>query len=184
MRSSLILILILFVNYQTIAQSKTETEQWVKNKFTKWSIIDSRVSKSELNSQFITGGYQEKPISLMFNGCNTIFKTHYKSILSRYESNISYEFNYGDVKTVEWINYDNTDYLVIVTGKSLVKCKSIEKEEFSNGKNTGELDITYIDRCIIAFNTLGEDDFKNRMLKAFNHLKSFCSPSKIQKEVF
>jgi hypothetical protein len=169
----------LLVNMSLYSQSKLETENWIKSKFNKWKITDTRTTYSGVIGGIVTGGSSEKPISLSFINCSLIFKSKFNfySPPSIGQENNTYSLNIGDIEKVEWIknkvNY--TTYLVVVTKKSLVKKTSVSQND------SEEL---YVDRCIIAFNTEGEENFEERMLKAFNHLRSLCPTTKKNQEVF
>jgi hypothetical protein len=178
-----LVILLTSIHYIN-AQSKVETTDWIINKFKKWKVVDSRIGYSELGT--ITGGTSEVPISLSFMNCSMFFKSNYSYIMSSssYEE-ITYSFNFGDVDKIEWVRAYDNDLLIISTKRKLVKQVFISKSKYSFDKSkTDGPTIRYIDRCIIAFDTDGEDDFKSRMIKALNHLQSFCSPTKKLKEVF
>ena len=166
------------MSFPSFSQTKVETENWIKSKFIKWKVTDNRIEYSNGIDGFVTGGSTEKPISLSFINCSLIFKTEYNNLFSSAsKGNNSYSLNIGDIENVEWINskLNNTTNLVIVTKKSLVKVTNIDQ----NGSDT-----SYIDRCVIAFNTEGEENFKERMLKAVNHLRSFCPKPIKNKEAF
>jgi hypothetical protein len=146
-------------------------------------VTDSRIGYSDNGT--ILGGNTEEPLSLSIINCNMVFKTNYSNIMSSgsYDK-ITYTLNVGDINKVEWVKAYNNDLLVISTKKSLVKESTVEKKtpwESSTYKNPS---IKYIDRIIISFNTYGEDDFKNRILKAYNHLRTFCKPTKQEAEAF
>jgi hypothetical protein len=166
------------------AQSKAETTEWIISKFKKWKVVDSRIGYSELGT--ITGGTSEVPISLSFVNCNMTFKSNYSYIMSSSSyDEITYSFNFGDVDKLEWVRAYDNDLLIISTNGRLVKQVFVPKSKYSFEKSkSDETTIKYIDRCIIAFDSKGEDDFKSRMIKALNHLQSFCPPTKSVKEIF
>jgi hypothetical protein len=166
------------------AQSKAETTNWVINKFKKWKVADSRIGYSEMGS--ITGGTSEVPISLSFVNCNMVFKSSYSYIMSTSSyDEITYSFNFGDVDKIEWVRAYDNDLLIISTTGRLVKQVFYTKYKYDFEKSSSDGPTTkYIDRCILAFDTNGEDDFKSRMIKALNHLQTFCTPTKKIKEVF
>jgi hypothetical protein len=184
MKKLIFLVYLISLSLLGFAQTKAETTNWILSKFKKWKVIDTRIGYSELGT--VIGGTSEIPLSLSFLNCNLIFKSNLSYIASSgsYEE-ITYSFNFGDVDNIEWVKLYNNDLLIISTRKNLVKSTSISKSKYSFEENNNrETSTKYIDRCIIAFNTNGEDDFKSRMLKALNHLKTFCSPTKRQKEAF
>jgi hypothetical protein len=182
----ILIFIILFLGqcYIIDAQSKSETISWISTKFNKWKVADSRIGYTEFGT--ISGGTSEVPLSLSFINCNLVFKTDYSYIGSSGVSTVNtYTLNLGDVDKIEWIHLYNNDLLVISTTKKLVKEFSVEKNLLSyDTKSATSTNTRYIDRCIIAFDTDGENDFKARMLKAFNHLRTFCSPTKQANEVF
>jgi hypothetical protein len=165
-------------------QTKAETIDWILGKFRKWKIVDTRIGYTELGT--VSGGTSEIPKSLVFNSCNMIFKSEYNYILSSSSfEEITYSFNFGDVDNIQWIHAHNIDLLVISTIGKQVKQVSITKSNYAFEKSKQEEPtIKYIDRCIIAFDTDGEDDFKARMIKALRHFQSFCPASKKIKEAF
>lgn len=164
-------LVFIFLSISMFSQTKVETEAWIKDKFNIWKITDNR----DLSALGITGGSSEKPLSLTFVNCNLTFKTQYNEYLLISPTYKTYTLNIGNINEINWVKYKNTNYLVIVTNKSLVKYTSVYK---------GVTDITYIDKCIIAYNVDGEDDFQARMLKAFNHLRSMCPKINKKKEIF
>lgn len=165
------------------AQSKSETISWISAKFNKWKVADSRIGYTDFGT--ISGGTSEVPLSLSFINCNLVFKTDYSYITSSGGSTVNtYTLNIGDVDKIEWIHAYKNDLLVISTTKKLVKEYSVKNLLSYDTKSATTTNTRYIDRCIIAFDTDGENDFKARMLKAFNHLRTFCSPTKQANEVF
>lgn len=183
MKKGLSLFALVFLQYFCFSQTKIETTSWLTSKYNKWKITDNR---PYYQNGVIVGGTTEKPISISFVNCTMTIKTNSFYYLSSgvYDVN-TYSLNIGDISNIEWVNSDNTDYLVITTAGSQVKKTIVTKSKYSfNEKESSDYDEKYFDRCIIALNTTGENDFSSRMLKAFNHLRSFCTPSKKEKEVF
>ena len=179
MKKNIMTFIFILVSMSLYSQSKLETENWIKSKFNKWKITDTRDTYSDVIDGIVTGGTSEKPISLNFINCSLIFKSkfNYYSPPSIGLEDNTYSLNIGDIEKVEWIknkvNY--TTYLVVVTKKSLVKKTSVSQYDSED---------LYIDRCVIAFNTEGEENFEERMLNAVNHLRSFCPKPIKNKEVF
>jgi hypothetical protein len=179
MRNYALTLFIILMSFSSFSQTKVETENWIKSKFIKWKVTDTRNTYSDVIDGIVTGGTSEKPISLNFINCSLIFKSkfNYYSPPSIGLEDNTYSLNIGDIEKVEWIknkvNY--TTYLVVVTKKSLVKKTSVSQYDSEN---------LYVDRCVIAFNTEGEENFEERMLKAVNHLRSFCPKTIKNKEAF
>jgi hypothetical protein len=182
MKKVILFFYLLGISVIGFSQSKAETTNWILSKFKKWKVNDTRIGYSEMGT--VIGGTSEIPLSLSFINCNIVFKTKFTYITSSgsYEE-ITYSFNFGDVDKIEWVNIYNNDLLIISTSKNLVKSTSVSKSKYSF-EESGEISTKYIDRCIIAFDTKGEDDFKSRMIKALNHQTTYCFPSKQKKEIF
>jgi hypothetical protein len=171
-----ITILFFLISTSLFSQTKKETEDWVKSKFNKWKITDTR-TEYKVDGVVVDNPHSEKPLSLTIIGCNLTLKTQYYNYLVLAPTYKTYSLNIGNIEEVKWVKFNDTDYLVINVKKSTVKLTSVYKED---------KDIMYVDGCIISFKTDGEEDFEARMLKAFNHLRSFCPNPKIvkKKEVF
>jgi hypothetical protein len=166
MRNFIFTFIILSTPFFSFSQTKIATEEWIKGKFNKWKIADVRSLENSMS------GHSEKPTSLSFNNCYLILKTKFTYFSSPSSPDYrTYKLNIGDVEEYKWIKYKHTNYFVIITSKSQV--------QLTTGSEN-----SYIDRCVIAFNVDGEDDFEQRMLKAFNHLKRFCKPTIKAKETF
>lgn len=184
MKKSILLFILLNSSMLCLAQSKIETSEWIIGKFNKWKVVDSRINK-EYGA--VGRGTMETPLSLSIVNCNFVFKSKLSYVLGGQNStDKAYSFNFGDVETIEWINVYGTELLIIITKGRLVKETSFSKNEYNLNSNQGTSSpsIRYIDRCIIGFDTYGEDDFKARMIKALHHLQTFCSPTPKPKEVF
>lgn len=166
MKKYILAVALVFSSIPTFSQTKIETEEWIKGKFNKWKITNVRSEDNSIN------GSSEKPISLTFSNCYLTLKTKLTYFLAPSSPNfITYKLNIGDIEEFKWVKYNYTNYFVIITKKSQVQV-------------TTGLEESYIDRCVIAFNIEGEDDFEQRILKAFNHLKKMCPISIRQKETF
>lgn len=174
MKSIKLTIVFIFMSMSLFSQTKKETEDWIKSKFIKWKISDTRTEYKD-NGVIIDYSHTEKPLSLTIIGCDLTFKTQYNYYLSLTPTYNTYTLNIGNIEDVKWVKFKGTNYLVIDVVKSTVKLTSVYKES---------KDISYIDKCIFSFKIDGEDDFEARMLKAFNHLRSFCPKIIKKKEVF
>ena len=164
----------IFISTSLFSQTKKETEDWIINKFNKWKISDTRTEYKD-NGVIIDYSYTEKPLSLSINGCDLTFKTQYNYYLSLTPTYKTYSLNIGNIEKIEWVKVKGTTYLVIDVKKSTVKLTSVYKES---------KEIAYVDKCVLSFRTDGEVDFEARMLKALNHLRSFCPKINSKKEVF
>jgi hypothetical protein len=92
-----------------------------------------------------------------------------------------YSFNFGDVKNIEWIKAYDNNLLIITTNGRVIKQTIYSKNVLSLDNNKNNSPTTkYLDKCIIAFDVYGEEDFKSRMIKALNHFQTFCSPSTLR----
>lgn len=182
MKKILIILVLYVINVSGYCQTKAETAEWIIGKFRKWKVTDARYYYS---NGMIRGGTTEVPNSLSFVNCEMIFKSRERSIQSADSfSDLVYSFNFGDVKSVEWINAYDNNLLVITTNGRVIKQSIYSKKEYSLDNNNNSPTIKYLDKCIIAFDVYGEEDFKSRMVKALNHFKTFCTPSTKAKEVF
>lgn len=164
----------IFISTSLFSQTKKETEDWIINKFNKWKISDTRTVYKD-NGVIIDYSHTEKPLSLSINGCGLTFKTQYNYYLSLAPTYKTYSLNIGNIEKIEWVKVKGKTYLVIDVKKSTVKLTSVYKDS---------KDIAYIDKCVLSFRTDGEVDFETRMLKALNHLRSFCPKINSKKEVF
>jgi hypothetical protein len=183
MKKIFIILVLCVIHISGYCQTKAETAEWIIGKFKKWKVPDARYNYS---NGTLMGGTTEVPNSLSFINCEMTFKSresYLLSIDSYYD--LVYSFNFGDVKSVEWIKAYDNNLLVITTNGRVIKQSIYSKKEFSldNNKNSAPT-IKYLDKCIIAFDIYGEDDFKSRMVKALYHFQTFCSPSIKAKEVF
>ena len=183
MKKILIILVLYVINVSGYCQTKAETAEWIIGKFKKWKVGDARYHYS---NGTIMGGTNKFPNSLSFVNCEMIFKSTERSVFSvdSYDD-LVYSFNFGDVKNIEWVNAYDNNLLVITTNGRVIKQSIYSKKEYSldNNKNSSPT-IKYLDKCIIAFDVYGEEDFKSRMVKALNHFQTFCTPSIKVKEVF
>jgi hypothetical protein len=183
MKKALFLVIIMFLINGTFAQSKSETISWIVSKFNKWKVVDQRGSIFQTDR--IGSITVETPLSLTITNCTLVFTTKFTSETtpSKYDL-ITYTLNLGDVENIEWVRPSNTDYLILVTRKSMVKSVTRYKSEFAWENDKAENSIEYFDRVVMAYNINGEDDFKARMVKAYNHLRKYCTLTPKTKEVF
>ncbi len=85
-----------------------------------------------------------------------------------YQDINTYELDIGDIVNIYWV-------------KNRLVLKSREKNVIITRSQTNS---GYGDGVVINFDLESEMDLDLRLLKAFNHLKSFCKPSKDEKEPF
>lgn len=155
-------LLFILISFEGYSQTKLETEKWLVSKFDKWKTDNSY--KDSFNNY-----WSEIPASLEIKGCKLIYKETQltsQSVSSRDER--TYELELGDIVNIYWIK----NRLVLRSRKKNVV---ITRSQTKSGY--GEL---------VAFNfeIESEKDLDVRILKAFNHLKTFCKPSKDEKEPF
>jgi hypothetical protein len=114
----------------------------------------------------------EEPLKLTIHNCQLTLVTNniLQTGLINKKTKI-YRLNIGDIERVEWRGQFN---LFIWTRKNKVSIIDY------NQKNK----IVYSDWVGISLNTNSENDLNIRIEKAFNHLKTFCKPSIIEKEPF
>ena len=159
------LLLFLVFSISIYSQSKIETENWIITKFEKWKID---FNEPNLFNEHFSQLYVEKPISLRFIGCEMILKTSRSYTYSKFSQNRIYTINVGDIENFNWIDGGN---FYITSRKSNIKTTYNSKTEFNKS-------------VAICFNINAEENFKNRILKAFNYLKTFCTPTFDEKEIF
>jgi hypothetical protein len=168
-------ILFFLISTSLFSQTKKETEDWIKSKFNKWKISDTRTKYLDMDFKIIEYSHTTKPLSLTIIGCDLTLKTQYNYYLSITPTYETYFLNIGNIEEIQWVKSNGTNYLVIDAIKSTVKRTDVYEEIKK---------ISYIDKFIISFKIDGEDDFEARMLKALNHLRSFCPKIRKKKEVF
>lgn len=154
-------LFILFVHYG-YAQTKIETEKWIIAKFDKW----------QTNYSFTDpwGKYwSHVPTALEFKGCKLIYKETILTTQSiSHQDKQVLELEIGDIDNLFWIK----NRLIIKSRKRNVLITS------SYSRNS------FGDRVGFNFDLEGEKDLDSRLLKAFYHMKTFCKPSKEEKELF
>ncbi|WP_291401594.1 hypothetical protein [Daejeonella sp.] len=173
MRNFIFTFTILLISFSSFSQTKVETESWIRTKFNKWKVPINKTYYSK--EGFIVTAYSEVPISLTLTNCTLVLKTRKHTYLSTAPENLTYFLNIGNIEQVKWIYNDNTNYLVVQAIKG-----SVRLNEISNG-NTN---VSYLNGFNMAFNIDGEDNFEERMLKAVNHLRSFCPKPIKNREAF
>ncbi len=157
-----VLYLIIVLNsFNVFAQTKLETEYWINSKFVTHK-LDKQTSTNDFLKIQISYDY------LLFDDClMTLKTTAYGKSFPPYEQ--KYEMNIGDIKSIVWkkntLIFTSKKFNVNNTGRSI----TFEKE-FShlNFRNKFEFEI----------NGNAEPRLRERLLKAFNHLRSFCKSSK------
>lgn len=158
----LILIMIFSISFTGFSQTKAETEKWIISKFDKWKVDYS--FKDSFNHYWIN-----VPTSLEIKDCKLIYKeTEFTSQSISHQDKKIFEIEMGDIININWIN----NRLVF---KSRKKNIIITKSQSRNG---------FGDLAAINFEIDAEKDLDKRLLKAFEHLKSFCKPTKDAKEPF
>jgi hypothetical protein len=160
------LFIILMSSLNLYSQTKVETENWIKSKFEKWK--EDFKEPNIFNDRF-KQLYIETPISIQFIGCEMIFKTSRRYELSSSVSKITYKINIGDIEELNWVDGFN---LYISSRKTNIK------STFDNS------DVRFTKGVALSINIYAEENLKERLTKAINHLKSFCTQSKDEKEVF
>jgi hypothetical protein len=167
-------IFIFFLSLSTFSlysQSKEETKTWIISKFNKWksyAIEDNVLNKDKIQL------YTDDPISLDIKNCQLVIKQKRSYPLSSASTTMIYYIDIGDVEEAKWKN--TTGYKFYITSKKEIKIKS-----YSDLNN---INYTYTKGMEFGLNHYVEDNFKERFLKAFTHLRSFCQPSISPKEVF
>ena len=169
------LFLLLFLPLFATSQTKTETEDWIISKFNKWKsfMAEEKFSEFELDKT-------KSSEKLEINGCefkitniiNTASTINGKVIRKRDVSVI----NIGDIDSFSWSS--NGYQLFIKSRKTNILVQTYDyytkKLEYK----------TYVKGASFIILTDSENDLGNRILKALNHLKSFCEPSIDKKETF
>ena len=165
MKKYLLIYLFFISSNICVSQSKIETEEWLKGKFNKWKI------------DIIDNDYKSttEPLSLNFNNCNLEFKTKEYLYLATDPNYVTYTLHLGEIKEFEWFFFEGKNYFIITSNNLEVKKSIVYRNENK---------VTYVKGIVMGFNIDGEDSFKERMLKAFNHLKGFCPPNQKKKELF
>ncbi len=156
------LSLFIILVYSGNAQTKLETEKWIISKFNKWQ-TDYNFTDS-FNKYWI-----HSPTSFEFRGCKLIYKeTIFTTKSISYKDINTYELDIGDIVNIYWLK----NRLVLISRKKNV---AITRSQTKSGFGDG---------VVISFDLKSEKDLDLRLLKAFNHLKSFCNPSKDEMEPF
>jgi hypothetical protein len=155
-------IIFILIYSNSFSQTKIETEQWIVSKFDKWKADYS--FKDSLNNY-----WSNIPTSLEVKGCKLIYKeTELTTQSISHQEKKTYQLEIGDVVSLFWIK----NRFVL---KSRKKNIGITRSQSSNG---------YGDLIAFNFDLESEKDLDSMILKAFNHLKTFCKPSKDEKEPF
>lgn len=150
-------------SFTVYSQSKSETENWIIEKFDKWKLGQN------FQLEDFTRHYVDPKI-LSFSDCK--LKLIVSTGTASYSSSDSYELNIGDIKNVIWESS-------ILRITSRLKNITVTKRD-----NLSSPETWYVRDIEIRFDTDAENNLKIRLSKAFNHLKSFCIPSISPKEVF
>lgn len=153
-----------FLIFSVQAQTKDETEKWIISKFDKWK-------KSKSSTQ-LPNPYSRVPISIKFNGCDLEIKSKYSTPEST-EIQL-YTIKIGDITSFTW---DQNDFYIMSRKRNVI-VKSYPIDDPSNAK------MNYLGGCVISFETDAEENLTTRLTKAFENLKSFCPPTKDEKEAF
>jgi len=163
------LFLLLLLPLIATSQTKAETEDWIISKFNRWkqniTNYDLQFGAFESYTDFKT---------LKIDGCNLIITTN-KTISGLVDKKKEVRIiKIGDIEELKWYK----DELFILTRKTNVLVKTYDL-------NTNNFETkTYVKGAKFKINTNAENNLKNRMLKALNHLKSFCKPTIDEKETF
>lgn len=168
--------LILFIPIITLSQSKKDTEKWIISKFDKWetSIIKYDDSTYEV---FNTRGpfkYMINFNSLKVDGCNLIIEDVTITYPNRTGVLSVRTIKIGDIEEIKW--FDNRLFI-----KSRKWNINVKKYDSDTKKYLSE---DYVQGALLSFKTNAEKDLKNRLTKAFKHLKTYCEPSIDEKETF
>ena len=170
-----ILFLILFFPLIATSQTKNETEDWIISKFNKW--------KSFMDEEKITEFELDKTKSsekLEINGCelkitniiNTASTINGKPIRKRDVRII----NIGDIESFSWVGHGYQLFIKSRKTNILVQTFDYYTKKLESK--------SYVKGASFIMRTDAENDLGNRILNAFNHLKSFCEPSIDKKETF
>lgn len=157
-----ILIFNSFIGY---SQTKLETEYWINSKFV----------THKLQTEFKTSDFQKTLIIydyISFEDCKmTLGKTSYSNGPGFEQT---YEINIGDIKSIVW----NKNTLIFTSKNYNINWKGriIGESRFNH--------INFVNTLSFEINGNAESNLKERILKAFNYLKTFCKPSIIEKEPF
>jgi hypothetical protein len=153
------------------SQTKAETETWLISKFNKfkfYTIEDNVLNKDKIQL------YTDDPISLDIKNCQLVIKQIRSYPLSSESTTMIYYIDIGDIDVATWKN--STGYKFFITSKKEIKIKSYSDIKY--------VKYIYTKGMEFGINHYVEDNFKERFLKAFTHLRSFCQPSISPKEVF
>lgn len=157
------LLLFSLTTFSLYSQSKAETEAWIIEKFDKWK-LGQTLKSEDFTKHFID------PKILSFSDCKL------KLIVSTggngFSSSNSYELNIGDIQNIIW-----ESSILRITSR-------LKNITLTMRNNLSSSETFYVRDIEIRFDTDAENNLKLRLLKAFNHLKSFCKPSISPKEVF
>ena len=147
---SIITLLLLGISISTFSQTKKETEDWISEKIELYSYSNEY---DIFNSYIIT--YDED---------NMIVKNNFKSITNGYETKFTLSYSIP-IKEMSKIRFEEKGSNVWLILKIKGGAKSIKKSvDTESGYNyTNEIEI-------ILEKSINDDNLKNRLTKAFNHL--------------
>jgi hypothetical protein len=158
----------LFFSFEyTFSQTRLETEYWINSKF-----VTHKLDKQSSTDDFLK--IQISYDYLSFDDCLITLKTTaYGQSFPPYEQ--KYEMNIGDIKSIVWkkntLIFTSKKFNVNNMGRSI----TVEKE-FSH--------LNFRNKLEFEINGNAEPRLRERLLKAFYHLRSFCKPTFDEKEPF
>ena len=160
MRRIIPIALLLLSSHLCISQTKEITENWILSKFDKY--------KTGTADYDMTNPISEEPISLKFGNCYIELKEKFTQWMINGGSDPQirvYKILIGDIKSFAWFG----NVLHIKSRKTNVTMRS-----YSPNKNSAKETVDYLDGIRLGIRILDEDNLDNRIIKALEHLKSFC----------
>lgn len=162
-----ILVILISINASKgIGQTKLDTEYWINSKFVTYKLSTYFISDDNFKLQ-ITPDY------LSFDECFMTLKTTlHNRIGPNFEQ--TYELKIGDIKSIIW----KKNTLIFSSKKYNInhKGRMIGEKEFEH--------INFLNSLEFEINGNAEPKLRERMIKAFNHLKIFCKSSNDENEPF
>jgi hypothetical protein len=181
MKSKLLLFIFLMLHFTLNAQSKFETENWIKEKLETYFWGDINFTGSKFNR---VGIYStKKNLNINFKGCDliVIYDDFYSQITHNdlYEGNTNKSWLYKQtnkfiipLNNISKIKFYQSDLFIESDGNLIQVFKKTKGSNFFIKEENNHV-------VIIGFNFWSADEeLNNRLLKAFDHLLNFCKPIK------
>lgn len=173
---SYLLTLIAFAFFTCQAQTKQETENWIKDKMTTYHDMKlTDISGSEYATTKIYVHY--KNLQVRFSGCDLIinedmYERRYtpEDVINstpkkeKYTQTLKYIIPLGRLIKVDY----TTRSIIFKTEHRSVQCFRSE----DHGKSYERMESS--ESTFIGFDKYGEENLDERMIKAFNHLQTYC----------